>query len=106
MNRGPAELGKKPSTRSQEQCGRTSNHKEDRCNHLLKNILYFAVGTPTAPRFFPAPVCKMPSDIVFKLTGMAQQLLAPVAAAGALTVLRREASDRHRPRAFVQRHKG
>ncbi|MGE6784558.1 hypothetical protein ACQKGL_18775 [Ensifer adhaerens] len=57
-------------------------------NHVLKNILYFGFGEDTARALFPAPIYRLPDDLTFELTGIAQLPLAVIAALNTIPLLR------------------
>ncbi|UTV41927.1 hypothetical protein MYG64_36345 (plasmid) [Ensifer adhaerens] len=58
-------------------------------NHVLKNVLYFGFGEPAARLMFPAPLYRLPDDLIFELTGIAQFPLAIIAAFKTISLLRR-----------------
>lgn len=48
-------------------------------NHLLKDALYFASGSPAVMhRLFPPPKYELPNDVFFEVTGVLQLILAIV----------------------------
>ncbi len=57
-------------------------------NHVLKNVVYFAMGKEQALAMFPPPIYELPSDLFFELTGVAQFPLSILAAIRALALLR------------------
>jgi 4-amino-4-deoxy-L-arabinose transferase-like glycosyltransferase len=57
-------------------------------NHLVKNIVYFGLGEPTAIALFPPPTYEMPSDFFFEVTGIAQFPLGILTALFTLGLLR------------------
>ncbi|HZU51147.1 MAG TPA: hypothetical protein VE968_04650 [Sphingomicrobium sp.] len=57
-------------------------------NHLVKNIVYFTAGADRTRALFPPPLYELPGDAFFELTGIAQFLIAPFAALGAVRLLR------------------
>ncbi|WP_143348572.1 hypothetical protein [Ensifer adhaerens] len=57
-------------------------------NHVLKNVLYFGFGEDTTRLLFPAPIYRLPDDVIFELTGLAQLPLAIVAALNTISLLR------------------
>lgn len=58
-------------------------------NHLLKNLFYFGFGEDVARTLFPAPVYKLPNDLIFEVTGIAQFPLSVLAALLTISLLRR-----------------
>lgn len=58
-------------------------------NHALKNILYFGGASDAVFSWlFPAPAYEIPNDLIFETTGIAQFVVAVMAAVAVAAVIR------------------
>jgi len=65
-------------------------------NHVIKNLVYFLFlsGPHAARALFPPPAYEMPDNVLFEATGIAQLLLALIAAYFVIPLLRRPRATR------------
>lgn len=60
-------------------------------NHVLKNLFFFGGGEGLAQSLFPAPAYRLPDDLLFEATGIAQFPVAIMVGHRTLSFLRKAA---------------